>query len=50
MNEVPLFDFVGQRDTLMQWADRQGEEGVMTPWKERNPWSVDDTPTGLLSA
>jgi hypothetical protein len=47
---VPLFDFVGQRDTLMQWADRKGEEGFMTPWKERNQWSVDDKPTGLLSA
>ena len=49
INGVPLFDFVGQRDTLIQWADRKGEEGVMTPWKERNQWSVDDKPTGLLS-
>jgi hypothetical protein len=46
---VPLFDFVGQRDTLIQWAERKGEEGLMTHWKERNQWSLDDQPTGLLS-
>jgi hypothetical protein len=46
---VSLFDFVGQRDTLIQWADRKGEEGLMTHWKERNQWSLDDKPTGLLS-
>jgi hypothetical protein len=47
---VPLFEFVGQRDTLRRWAETKGEEGVRTHWKERNQWSLDHKPTGLLSA
>ena len=45
---VPLFEFVGQRDTLIRWAEKKGEEGVRTHWKERNQWSLDHQPTGLL--
>jgi hypothetical protein len=29
---VPLFEFVGQRDTLIRWADNKGEEGLRTFW------------------
>lgn len=47
---VPLFEFVRQRDTLRRWAETKGEEGVRTHWKERNQWSLDHKPTGLLSA
>jgi hypothetical protein len=46
---VPLFEFVGQRDTLRRWAQTKGEEGVTAHWKERNQWSLDHKPTGLLS-
>jgi Pyridoxamine 5'-phosphate oxidase len=46
---VPLFEFVGQRDTLIRWADNKGEEGLRTFWQERNQWSLDHKPTGLLS-
>ena len=46
---VPLFEFVGQRDTLNQWAENKGAAGLMTHWKERNQWSLDGQPTGLLS-
>ena len=46
---VPLFEFSGQRDTLIRWAERKGEEGLMTFWKERNQLSLDNQPTGLLS-
>ena len=45
---VPLFEFSGQRDTLIRWADKKGEEGLMTFWKERNQLSLDNKPTGLL--
>jgi predicted pyridoxine 5'-phosphate oxidase superfamily flavin-nucleotide-binding protein len=47
---VPLFEFVGQRDTLRRWAETKGEDGVKTFWKERNQWSLDHKPTGLLSS
>ena len=46
---VPLFEFVEQRNTLRRWAETKGEEGVTTHWKERNQWSLDHKPTGLLS-
>ena len=45
---VPLFEFSGQRDTLIRWAEKKGEEGLMTFWKERNQLSLDNKPTGLL--
>ena len=47
---VPLFEFVGQRDTLRRWAETKGEDGVRTFWKKRNQWSLDHKPTGLLSS
>jgi hypothetical protein len=47
---VPLFEFLGQRDTLTRWAETKGEDGVGTFWKERNQWSLDHKPTGLLSS
>ena len=47
---VPLFEFIGQRDTLRRWAETKGEDGVRAHWKERNQWSFDHKPTGLLSA
>ena len=47
---APLFEFVGQRDTLIRWAETKGEDGLRTHGKERNQWSLDHKPTGLLSA
>jgi Pyridoxamine 5'-phosphate oxidase len=46
---VPLYDFVGQRDTLRRWEERKGVEGVRQHWEERNQMSIDSKPTGLLS-
>lgn len=46
---VPLFDFIGERDTLRRWAETAGEEGLTKWWKERNLRSIDDKPTGLYS-
>ena len=32
---VPLFDYVGQRDTLREWAEKKGPEGVREFWEKR---------------
>jgi hypothetical protein len=45
---VPLYDFVAHRDTLPFWEERQGEEGISQFWADRNQFSIDGRPTGLL--
>jgi hypothetical protein len=46
---VPLYDFQGQRDDLIQWADRKGDEGLEAYWTEKNQLSLDQKPTYLLT-
>lgn len=41
---VPLFDFVGQRQTLVEWAERRGDAGLDTYRAERNALSLDGLP------
>jgi hypothetical protein len=38
---VPLFEYVGQRDTLTQWALRKGPQGLKEYWATRNASSID---------
>ena len=45
---VPLYDFVGERETLNKWAIKKGEEGISDYWKEKNTKSIDGKPTGLF--
>ena len=46
---VPLFDYVGQRDTLRQWAENKGPEGVHEFWEKRNEVSIDGKPSHIVS-
>jgi hypothetical protein len=41
---VPLMELRGDRDTLLKWADRKGEDGLATYWEERNARSIDGLP------
>lgn len=41
---VPLFEPVGERDTLKQWATRQGEDGLAAYRLEKNAVSIDGLP------
>ncbi len=45
---VPRFDYIGQRDTLLEWAEAKGEAGVRQYWERRNQSSIDGKPTGIL--
>ena len=38
---VPLMEYKEDRDTLMQWADRKGSEGLITYQKEKNTKSIE---------
>jgi hypothetical protein len=41
---VPLFDFVGQRDTLIKSAEAKGEEWLARYRREKNSTSIDGLP------
>jgi hypothetical protein len=45
---VPLYDYRGERDTLMRWAEKKGPIGLLDYWRENNRVSIDGLPTGLL--
>lgn len=47
---VPLFDFVGERETLLRWAEKKGPEGLEQYWREKNMVSIDGLPTGMFGA
>ena len=38
---VPLMDYVGQRDRLLDWARDKGEDGIRQYQKEKNSHSID---------
>ena len=46
---VPLMDYVGERDTLIRWAEARGEDGVITYQQTNNVCSVDGLPTPLAN-
>lgn len=45
---IPFYEYVGEREQLIDWANEKGEEGIKTYWKERNTTSIDGNPTGLV--
>ena len=44
---VPIYDFIEQRNQLLDWATAKGTEKIEEYWKERNSTSIDNTPTGI---
>jgi len=44
---VPLFSLVGQRDEMIHWATKKGEQGLLDYWKQKNRASIDQLPTPL---
>lgn len=45
---VPLYEFKASRDTLRQWADKQGEQGIVKYQHSHNQISIDGLPTQLF--
>ncbi|MDQ6956444.1 MAG: pyridoxamine 5'-phosphate oxidase family protein [Mariprofundaceae bacterium] len=39
---VPLYDFVGERQTLKKWAEKKGDDGIRDYWLDKNAISLDD--------
>jgi Pyridoxamine 5'-phosphate oxidase len=44
---VPLFEYVGERDTLHRWAEKKGDAGLEEYRRQKNAHSLDGLPTGL---
>jgi hypothetical protein len=45
---VPLFDYVADREQLTRWAEAKGEEALEQYRREKNVLSLDGLPTGYL--
>ncbi len=41
---VPRMDFVSERDTLIEWANRKGDDGLEKYIREKNSRSIDGLP------
>jgi hypothetical protein len=44
---VPLYDYAGQRDTMIRWAQAKGNDGLVAYRAEKNARSIDGLPTPL---
>lgn len=44
---VPLYEYQGQRETLIKYWEHQGEDGIQTYWQEENTRSVDGLTTPI---
>jgi hypothetical protein len=45
---VPLYEYVGDRDALKDWANNKGEAGLEQYWAEKNQVSLDGLPTHIV--
>lgn len=46
---VPLFDYQGERELLRDWAVKKGDDGIRTYWEDKNQWTIDGQPTGIIT-
>jgi len=45
---VPHLTFAGDRQTLENWAEKRGTDGIKDYWAEKNTVSMDGQPTRIL--
>jgi hypothetical protein len=45
---VPLFDQLGDRELLKDWASKKGDAGLQDYWSEKNQLSLDGKPTNIV--
>jgi hypothetical protein len=45
---VPVYEFKEERKTLIEWANKKGEQGIYEYWQAKNLKSIDGLPTKLL--
>jgi hypothetical protein len=45
---VPLYEFAGDRNQLIKWAEKKGKDGIGSYWREKNQTSIDGLPTKIF--
>ncbi len=45
---VPFYEYIGERETLLKWADNRGRDGIEDYWKEKNQISLDGKQTNII--
>ena len=45
---VPVYEFKEERKTLIEWANKKGEQGIYEYWEAKNLKSIDGLHTKLL--
>lgn len=46
---VPTYDYVGEREQLVDWARKKGDEGLHDYWIEKNQQSIDQIPSHIVA-
>ena len=47
---VPIYEYQGQRQSLVNWASKKGEQGIQEYQQQKNIISIDGLPTPLHKA
>ena len=45
---VPLYEFIEDRNQLIEWAEKKGDDGINLYWQEKNQTSIDGLPTKIF--
>ena len=45
---VPIYELKQERQTLIKWAKKKGEEGIRDYWEAKNQKSIDGLPSKIL--
>ena len=45
---VPFMDYKGERETLNNWAEKKGPEGIKQYWEDKNQTTIDGFETGIF--
>lgn len=46
---VPYFAYEGERDQLVEWSKKKGEDGIRKYWEDKNQQSIDGIPTNIVA-
>ncbi|HEA31057.1 hypothetical protein LCGC14_2501200 [marine sediment metagenome] len=45
---VPFMDFQGERETLTNWSEKKGSDGIKKYWEDKNQTTIDGFKTGIF--